>query len=106
MARNRRDGPTIGSSGLIIFGIGIVTVIAGRLLARAGRRAMFEYRRRMRTRAPILGSRIRISGIGLALLMLATILVGGVLGYMVIEGWSWWDAFYMTIITVTTVGLP
>ena len=58
----------------------------------------------MRTRAPILGTRIRISGIGLALLMLAAILVGGVLGYMVIEGWSFWDAFYMTVITVTTVG--
>ena len=58
----------------------------------------------MRTRAPILGTRIRISGIGLALLMLAAILVGGVLGYMVIEGWSFWDACYMTVITVTTVG--
>ena len=25
-------------------------------------------------------------------------------GYMLIEGWSAWDAFYMTVITVTTVG--
>jgi voltage-gated potassium channel len=28
----------------------------------------------------------------------------GVVGYMGIEGWSFWDAFYMTMITVTTVG--
>jgi voltage-gated potassium channel len=28
----------------------------------------------------------------------------GTLGYIEIEGWSAWDAFYMTIITVTTVG--
>ena len=28
----------------------------------------------------------------------------GVLGYMLIEGWSFHDALYMTIITVTTVG--
>ena len=58
----------------------------------------------MRTRAPTLGTSIRSSGIALALLMLAVILVGGVLGYMVIEGWSFWDACYMTVITVTTVG--
>lgn len=28
----------------------------------------------------------------------------GTLGYMTIEGWSPWQAFYMTLITVTTVG--
>lgn len=32
------------------------------------------------------------------------IVAGGTVGYAVIEGWSVWDAFYMTIITVTTVG--
>jgi voltage-gated potassium channel len=31
------------------------------------------------------------------------ILVGGV-GHWLIEGWSWVDAIYMSIITVTTVG--
>lgn len=36
--------------------------------------------------------------------MLATVLVGGVVGYTIIEGWSPWDALYMTVITVTTVG--
>ena len=34
----------------------------------------------------------------------ASAIVGGTIGYMVIEGWSAWDAFYMTVITVTTVG--
>lgn len=36
--------------------------------------------------------------------MLATVLAGGVAGYMTIEGWPPWDALYMTVITVTTVG--
>ena len=34
----------------------------------------------------------------------ATIIVAGIIGYMVIEGWSFIDAIYMTIITITTVG--
>jgi voltage-gated potassium channel len=33
----------------------------------------------------------------------AVILLGGV-GYALLEGWSWTDAFYMAIITITTVG--
>jgi len=36
--------------------------------------------------------------------MLLSVIVGGTVGYMAIEGWSPWDAFYMTVITVTTVG--
>src|SRR4051794_6707611 len=32
------------------------------------------------------------------------ILAGGTLGYILIEGWSPWDAFYMTVTTVATVG--
>ena len=39
----------------------------------------------------------------MALLTLIVTVVG-TLGYVVIEGWGWWDAFYMTIITITTVG--
>lgn len=58
----------------------------------------------MRARAPRIGPRHTVTGISLALLLLAMIFVGGVVGYMVIEGWSFWDAFYMTVITVTTVG--
>ena len=42
-------------------------------------------------------------------LVLAVIIVGvvislGTVGYVVIEGWSFFDALYMTVITVTTVG--
>lgn len=44
------------------------------------------------------------TGPRLALALLATVLVGGVAGYVVFEGWSVWDALYMTVITVTTVG--
>ena len=40
----------------------------------------------------------------LALALIGVILVTGTLGYQVIEGWSTWDALYMTVITVTTVG--
>src|SRR5215211_8574918 len=39
-----------------------------------------------------------------ALLALGVITVLGVLGYMVFEGWSFADAVYMTVITLTTVG--
>ena len=36
--------------------------------------------------------------------LLAGVVVAGTIGYVVIEGWSTWDAFYMAVITVTTVG--
>ena len=36
--------------------------------------------------------------------LLAVVVAAGTLGYMVIEGWSAWDAFYMTVISVTTAG--
>jgi len=39
-----------------------------------------------------------------ALGLLAGVLVIGTLGYMTIERWSAWDAFYMTVTTVATVG--
>lgn len=45
-----------------------------------------------------------VSGPIVALLLLLLVTTGGTVGYVVVEGWSWWDAFYMTIITVTTVG--
>ena len=47
----------------------------------------------------------RLSGplrISIALLIL--VIAIGTVGYVVIEGWSWFDAFYMTITTVTTIG--
>lgn len=44
------------------------------------------------------------SKIYLALALMLMVLVFGVLGYRFIADYSWVDAFYMTIITVTTVG--
>ena len=40
----------------------------------------------------------------LAAALLAIVFLGGTVGYALIEEWSAWDAFYMTVITVTTVG--
>jgi len=45
-----------------------------------------------------------LRGPRLAVLLLVGVLAGGTVGYMVIEGWSAWDAFYMTVTTVATVG--
>ncbi len=39
-----------------------------------------------------------------AVTLLLAIIVAGTIGYVVIEGWSVWDAFYMTVTTVATVG--
>ncbi len=36
--------------------------------------------------------------------LLVAVLAGGTAGYMLIEGWNIWDAFYMTVTTVATVG--
>jgi voltage-gated potassium channel len=38
------------------------------------------------------------------LLLLVVVLAGGTMGYVVIERWSVWDALYMTVTTVSTVG--
>lgn len=43
-------------------------------------------------------------GARLAVLLLLIVLAGGSAGYILIEGWQPWDAFYMTVTTVTTVG--
>jgi len=40
----------------------------------------------------------------LAALLIAAVIVIGTAGYMLIEGWGLLDAFYMTAITITTVG--
>src|SRR4030042_2639117 len=41
-----------------------------------------------------------LRGIGLLLI----VIVGGTMGYRIIEGWSFIDCLYMTITTITTVG--
>ncbi|MBW1746503.1 MAG: NAD-binding protein, partial [Deltaproteobacteria bacterium] len=38
------------------------------------------------------------------ILIAITILLVGTIGYMLLEGWSCFDALYMTVITLTTVG--
>jgi voltage-gated potassium channel len=43
----------------------------------------------------------RLIDIGIVFGLIITL---GSIGYWLIEGWSWLDAFYMSIITVTTVG--
>ena len=35
---------------------------------------------------------------------LAAVVLGGTIGYRVIEGWPWIDSLYMTVITIATVG--
>lgn len=40
----------------------------------------------------------------LALFLLFVIFTVGVLGYKILSGYTWVDAFYMTVITITTVG--
>jgi len=40
----------------------------------------------------------------IAALLLAVIVGGGTLGYRIIEGWTYLESLYMTMITVTTVG--
>ncbi|MBW8713923.1 MAG: potassium channel protein, partial [Acidobacteria bacterium] len=44
------------------------------------------------------------AGWRLSVVLLVTVLCVGTAGYVVIEGWDVFDAFYMTITTVTTVG--
>jgi voltage-gated potassium channel len=36
--------------------------------------------------------------------LLATVVLLGTAGYVALEGWGWFDAFYMTVTTITTVG--
>jgi voltage-gated potassium channel len=46
-----------------------------------------------------IGRRLRISGF-----MLGSVLLLGTAGFRLIEKWSWFDGFYMTLITMTTIG--
>jgi voltage-gated potassium channel len=48
-----------------------------------------------------------MSGFGrffIAFTLLGTLLLGGTVGYVLIERWPFWDSLYMTVITITTVG--
>ncbi len=65
---------------------------------------MAENGRRRSNNQAVYESRVAPRRIQSALLALGVITVVGVLGYMVFEGWSFADALYMTVITLTTVG--
>jgi voltage-gated potassium channel len=47
---------------------------------------------------------LRPQGPWFAVALLLSVVAGGTAGYVLLEGWDLWDAFYMTVITVTTVG--
>lgn len=42
--------------------------------------------------------------LGIVIIIFALLLIFGTLGYVWIERWPWPDAFYMTVITISTVG--
>ena len=39
-----------------------------------------------------------------SIFLLFTVVLAGTIGFMAVEGWSFFDSFYMTIITISTVG--
>jgi voltage-gated potassium channel len=49
---------------------------------------------------------LRPQGPGFAVALLLLVVVGGTIGYHLIEGWSFWHGFYVTILGITTVDLP
>ena len=58
--------------------------------------------------APGRSVRPRLTAVGTRLVLVTLLplllLVGGTAGYRLIEGWSVFDALYMSVITLTTVG--
>ena len=44
------------------------------------------------------------SGLRKGLVGIGVVMLAGVAGYRLIEGWNWSDCFYMTVITISTVG--
>ena len=46
-----------------------------------------------------------LSGMRKGIIGIALVLIFGTLGYRIIEDWNWLDSFYMTVITVSTVGI-
>ena len=53
------------------------------------------------------GDRVfRAQGPGLPVAVLISVLIGGTIGYHLIEGWSVWRSFYVTVLAITTLELP
>ncbi|HVA25968.1 MAG TPA: potassium channel family protein [Chloroflexota bacterium] len=52
-------------------------------------------------REPLIPNRIAI-----AIAMLVAVLVIGIVGFRVIEGFGWFDSFFLTVATITTLGDP
>jgi len=48
--------------------------------------------------------RLHVRRLLLPVAVVAALLVVGTVGYQIVEGWGWFDALYMTAITITTVG--
>lgn len=42
--------------------------------------------------------------LSLAMALLAAVILAGTVGYAELEHWGWFDAFYVTILTITTIG--
>jgi voltage-gated potassium channel len=51
-----------------------------------------------------IGAQVSDRQIALLAAFFLLILAGGTLGFVLIERWSWFDSFYMTVVTVSTVG--
>jgi voltage-gated potassium channel len=47
---------------------------------------------------------IRLSRMRLAALLVLAVVALGVIGYHFLEGYTWFESLYMTIITLSTVG--
>ncbi|MBV9737342.1 MAG: TrkA family potassium uptake protein [Candidatus Eremiobacteraeota bacterium] len=45
-----------------------------------------------------------LRGPAVAAVLLAAVVAIGTIGYVALEGWGWFDSFYMTMMTVTTTG--
>jgi len=50
--------------------------------------------------------RLRAQGPGFAVALLVSVVVLGTFGYSRIEGWTFWHAFYVTVLGIMTVDLP
>jgi voltage-gated potassium channel len=49
---------------------------------------------------------LRAKGPGFAVALLVSVVVFGTVGYAAIERWTFWHAFYVTVLAITTVDLP